>query len=212
MLSRSPLPQGKYISDKSREKLRSAGKLRLALQLAAIALFVIPPFFLGHRAVGATLADGNTSLAMAYVLSVFVVGVWCIVTAFLSAGRYALRPEIPAAHAAKNGFEKHTWAVIEWQFILLAVCALFNIGMTAAMFSWQSLVLSLTCTAAAVAAYFVKRISFLAYSTGLTFVPPETITGSPASSRDESDEEEPESDAAHAEKEEAEDFYDGPEA
>lgn len=190
------VPQGTYTSALTDAELKKLGAARLRLQLAAGVLFAVPPLVLKQRALAVMNARHYTAGMAAYALAVFFVSVWQLTVLFLSLKRYAMKKEIPAKNAAKNGFEKHTWAAIEWQLYATILATLFDLVLTVAAFSVESLVVTIASAISATASYFVMKIS-VTFARSLTFVPPDAEQAP-----------QPNADGENESADETEDFYD----
>ena len=111
--------------------------------------FIAPPLIFKLKATAVFAEKNYTPLLTVYAALIIFTALWLIFSFVCSFNRYALKKEISKSNEPKNGFEKHTWAVIEWQFYLTALCAAAHVA----------------CTI-----YFIKKISFKTYDGKMTFV------------------------------------------
>lgn len=162
--------QGKFIADVPEETLKKNGRLRAALYAVMLICFIAPPLIFKLKATAVFAEKNYTPLLTVYAALIIFTALWLIFSFVCSFNRYALKKEISKSNEPKNGFEKHTWAVIEWQFYLTALCAAAHVACTIYAFSWSSLGVALPSVAAAVCAYFIKKISFKTYDGKMTFV------------------------------------------
>ncbi len=167
-----PIISGKYVTTAPTARLN---KLRLIALIALSVFFIVPPLVFKLKAMRVFADKGLTAPTTAYVLLIlFTAGLnlYCFIACFT---RYRLRTEIPAANAPKLGFTKHTWSAIEWLFYLTVICACAHLALTVYAFSPGSLAITLFAVAAAACAYFVKRLSFIAYKDALLVSLDDTI-------------------------------------
>lgn len=162
--------QGKFIADVSDETLKKNRRLRAALQAVMLVCFIAPPLIFDLEAAAVFAEKNYTPLLTVYVALLIFTALWSVYSFICCFNRYSLRKEIPKNDEPKNGFEKHTWAVIEWQFYLTALCAAAHVACIIYAFSWTSLGVVLPSVAAAICAYFIKAVSFKTYDGKLTFV------------------------------------------
>lgn len=162
--------QGKFIYTGEETALKKTQTLRVVLGVIALLVFIIPELFIDQE-INKFLEQNNLlAILQTYVILVFFALILMIYTVVCSLTRYRLQKSIPECQAPNAGFDKHTWASHEWQFILTAILALAKIVGLFFAFTLPSLILVLCALCSAVLSFIVMRITFLALKGKLKLV------------------------------------------
>ena len=172
---------GKFVSEKSPETLAAAQKKRLlymyASTLTLAALLFVPQEW-------AEKARDIAAVQTAYVLIVLSLIVVTVIASYGASRKCNLTKPISEKYKPRGGFEKGTFAFVEWKMYLHILLAVWEIALLIYGFGpWGLLGAALSAGGAALAV-LSRRICFLTLKDELTFVPPEEDTTETAEDRE----------------------------
>ena len=162
--------QGTFLYTGDKAILKRTQKSRAILAVILTLLFIIPPLFI-DQAINKLLNDLNyLALLQTYVILVVATDLLVIYTFICTFTRYKLRDSFPAIKAPRTGWDKHTWVSYEFQFYCISLIAICNVVGLFFAFDVLSLLLALISLGCSVIAFFIKKITLLAYKEKMELV------------------------------------------
>lgn len=163
-------PQGTFLYTGDKATLAISQKKRALLTAILTVLFIVPPLFI-DQAMNKLLADLNLlAILQTYVILVLATDLLLVYTFICTFTRYKLRDSFPASKAPYSGWDKHTWVSYEFQFYCICLISISNVVGLFFAFDILSLLLAVISLGCSVIAFFIKRITFLAYKEKMELV------------------------------------------